>query len=197
MKRTLATRAASSLASSSRTRVTATAAAATAAAVPRSSQLSPSPTVPPRRTFFDLRKLAQAQTGSAGGSTGRQVERFPAPEGYSWPPPTSAPSSANAYHDHQTLPYTPRQLYNLVADVDSYEEFLPFCTTSRVIGDAPSGSGEATAGTRRVHAELGVGFKGLQEKYTSLVEMKDGQWVRVSHTMGVAPRLDHAKEYAD
>lgn len=32
----------------------------------------------------------------------------------------------------------------------------------------------------RLLAELGVGFKNLREQYTSLVEMRQGEWVKVS-----------------
>ncbi len=31
------------------------------------------------------------------------------------------------------LPYTPAQVYGLVADVERYPEFLPWCTTARIL----------------------------------------------------------------
>ncbi|CAO1616177.1 unnamed protein product [Sympodiomycopsis kandeliae] len=128
-----------------------------------------------RRTFFDLRSLANsASSSSTTSSSGKKLDRYPAPEGFSWPPSDpDIPSSCNTYHDYQTLPYTPCQLYEIVSDVDSYDEFLPFCTSARVLEDLDSHDD-----VKRKHAELGVGFKGFQEKYISLVELKDGQWVR-------------------
>ncbi|HTT08256.1 MAG TPA: type II toxin-antitoxin system RatA family toxin [Gammaproteobacteria bacterium] len=32
------------------------------------------------------------------------------------------------------VPYSPRDMYNLVADIESYPQFLPWCTTARVLG---------------------------------------------------------------
>ena len=34
--------------------------------------------------------------------------------------------------EKKLLPYTPQQLFDLVADVDRYQEFLPWCVASRV-----------------------------------------------------------------
>lgn len=67
-----------------------------------------------------------------------------------------------------------------MSDVDSYSEFLPFCTESKVTGSAPKEEEPNAGATKRVHAELGVGFKSFRERYTSLVEMKEGEWVAVS-----------------
>ncbi len=36
------------------------------------------------------------------------------------------------YHEQRILPYTPKQLYDIVAAVDRYHEFLPWCAGSRI-----------------------------------------------------------------
>ncbi len=36
------------------------------------------------------------------------------------------------YHEKRVLPYTPQQMFELVADVEKYHEFLPWCAGSRV-----------------------------------------------------------------
>ena len=59
----------------------------------------------------------------------------------------------------RTLPYTPEQMFDLVADVGRYAEFLPWVTAVRVRSNAP---GEMVA-------DLIVGFKGLRETFTSKV----------------------------
>ena len=34
--------------------------------------------------------------------------------------------------ERRVLPYTPRQLYDLVSDVGRYPEFLPWCVAARI-----------------------------------------------------------------
>jgi coenzyme Q-binding protein COQ10 len=57
------------------------------------------------------------------------------------------------------LPYTPEQLFDLVADVARYDEFLPWVVAVRV----RSSSDEETV------ADLVVGFNAFKERFTSRV----------------------------
>ena len=57
------------------------------------------------------------------------------------------------------LPYTPDQLFELVADVGSYEEFLPCVVAVRI----RSSSEEETV------ADLVVGFNAFKERFTSRI----------------------------
>lgn len=59
----------------------------------------------------------------------------------------------------ETLPYTPKQLFDLVADIESYPKFIPWCEGVRIK--------ERDGDT--VIAELIIHFKGVQGKYTSRV----------------------------
>ena len=59
----------------------------------------------------------------------------------------------------QTLPYSAQQLFDLVADVERYPEFLPWCRAARILARE---EGEFTA-------ELLVSFKHISESYTSRV----------------------------
>ena len=45
------------------------------------------------------------------------------------------------HSDSRTLPYTARQMFDLVADVGRYPEFLPWCAAARVrrVDPAPFG----------------------------------------------------------
>jgi coenzyme Q-binding protein COQ10 len=58
------------------------------------------------------------------------------------------------------LPYTPEQMFDLVADVGRYAEFLPWVSAMRV---------RSNSDTETV-ADMIVGFKGLRETFTSRVE---------------------------
>ena len=59
----------------------------------------------------------------------------------------------------RTLPYSAKQMFDLVADVARYPEFLPWVIATRVRSDS---------GTEMV-ADMLVGFKALREKFTSRV----------------------------
>lgn len=58
------------------------------------------------------------------------------------------------------LPWTPEQMYELVADVRRYAEFLPWVVATRVRADDE----------HEMVADMMVGFSGLREKFTSRVK---------------------------
>ncbi|CAE6422180.1 unnamed protein product [Rhizoctonia solani] len=90
---------------------------------------------------------------------------------------SSNDDSGTQFHTRKILPYTQRQLYNLVADVNSYHFFLPFCTNSRVLTSPPPG-GFNTDEPYEVQAELEVGFMGMKESYVSLVRCRPWEMVQ-------------------
>jgi coenzyme Q-binding protein COQ10 len=57
------------------------------------------------------------------------------------------------------LPYTPEQLFDLVADVEHYDEFLPWVVAVRV----------RSSSERETIADLVVGFNAFKERFTSRV----------------------------
>ena len=59
----------------------------------------------------------------------------------------------------RVLPYTPEQLFDLVADVGRYQEFLPWVAATRIREDSAT----------EMVADLVVGFKALKETFTSKV----------------------------
>ena len=72
------------------------------------------------------------------------------------------------------LPYTPEQMFDLVADVARYAEFLPWVTAIRVRSDS---------GTEMV-ADMIVGFKGLRETFTSKVRKERPTRIHVDYLDG-------------
>jgi len=65
------------------------------------------------------------------------------------------------HSEKKVLPYRPDQLFDLVADVARYPEFLPWCRAARIRkreGDV-------------IVADLVIGFKGITEKFTSRVTL--------------------------
>ena len=59
----------------------------------------------------------------------------------------------------RTLPYSAEQMFDLVADVARYPEFLPWVIATRVKSDSET----------EMVADMLVGFKALREKFTSKV----------------------------
>ncbi|KAF7433400.1 hypothetical protein PC9H_005350 [Pleurotus ostreatus] len=78
------------------------------------------------------------------------------------------------YHERKILPYNRRQLYEVVANVESYPLFVPFCTGSRILH---SSRGDRTKPTT-MDAELSVGFLVYQESYVSKVTCKPYEFVQ-------------------
>jgi coenzyme Q-binding protein COQ10 len=57
----------------------------------------------------------------------------------------------------RNLPYTPEQLFDLVADVGRYQEFIPWIAAVRIRSDSET----------EMVADLVVGFSALKETFTS------------------------------
>ena len=72
------------------------------------------------------------------------------------------------------LPYSPEQMFDLVADVARYGEFLPWVAAVRVRSDGDS----------EMVADLVVGFKALREKFTSRVEKQRPGRIHVDYVEG-------------
>jgi coenzyme Q-binding protein COQ10 len=64
------------------------------------------------------------------------------------------------HSEKRVLPFRPDQLYDLVIDVETYPEFLPWCVASRILTRT---EGELTA-------EVAIGFKGIRESFVSRVK---------------------------
>ncbi|WP_448664504.1 type II toxin-antitoxin system RatA family toxin [Sphingomonas sp. CJ20] len=72
------------------------------------------------------------------------------------------------------LPYTPEQMFDLVADVPRYAEFLPWVTAIRVRSNSET----------QMVADMIVGFKGLRETFTSRVEKQRPGHLHVDYVDG-------------
>lgn len=65
--------------------------------------------------------------------------------------------------EKRILPYQPRDLFDLVADVERYPQFLPWCLAARI----------RKREGKTVTADLVVGFKMVRERFTSRVILHD------------------------
>jgi coenzyme Q-binding protein COQ10 len=72
------------------------------------------------------------------------------------------------------LPYTPEQMFDLVADVGRYQQFLPWVSATRVRSDDGSA----------MIADLVVGFKAIKETFTSRVHKTRPSEIRIDYVEG-------------
>ena len=85
--------------------------------------------------------------------------------------PLSSPTPHPPIIPRVNLPvrYSREQIYRVVADVDHYADFVPFCTMAHIEADV---GGVKTC-------TLEVGFPPVKERYTSYVTSQQPYWVKV------------------
>jgi coenzyme Q-binding protein COQ10 len=69
------------------------------------------------------------------------------------------------HHEIKRLPYTARQMYDLVADVASYPKFLPWTAAARIRSRTGGPEGEV------LEADLVISFKVFRERFGSRVTL--------------------------
>lgn len=79
------------------------------------------------------------------------------------------------HSERKVVPFTPRQLFDLVADVPRYPEFLPWCTAARV---------RKKEGPNAEVDEIAIGFGPFHEKFVSRVVLTpdDPEGLRIETT---------------
>ncbi|MBM3506274.1 MAG: type II toxin-antitoxin system RatA family toxin [Alphaproteobacteria bacterium] len=92
------------------------------------------------------------------------------------------------HHHKETrvLPYTVAQMFDMVADIEKYPEFLPWCTGVRIVERK---DGELIAG-------LGIGYGPLTETYTSRVILERPRRIEVVGIKGPFRYLDNLWEFS-
>jgi coenzyme Q-binding protein COQ10 len=85
------------------------------------------------------------------------------------------------HSETRQLPYTPDQMFQLVADVGRYGEFLPWVTATRVRSNTDA----------EMVADMIVGFKGLRETFTSKVTKERPGHIRVDYLDGPLKHLNN------
>ena len=76
--------------------------------------------------------------------------------------------------EQRVLPYTPEQLFALVADIERYPEFLPWCIGARI----------RERSATLVVADRIIGFKVFRERFTSRVALDPPRNIDVTYAEG-------------
>lgn len=79
------------------------------------------------------------------------------------------------------LPYSAEQMFDLVADVKRYKEFLPWVIATRIRSDSDT----------EMLADMVVGFKAIREKFTSRVAKNRPNEIAVHYIDGPLSDLDN------
>lgn len=83
------------------------------------------------------------------------------------------------FQDSRVLPYSAKQMVDLVADVAHYPRFLPWCQGARIYRRRSDG----------FHADLIIGFKMFRETFSSRVTIEPEKKVFVDYVDGPLKRL--------
>jgi coenzyme Q-binding protein COQ10 len=79
------------------------------------------------------------------------------------------------HSERRVLPFTPQQLYDLVADIEKYPEFLPWCVATRVTERSDDS----------LVSEMVIGFKMFRERFVSRVKFdRKNHRIDVSYAEG-------------
>lgn len=84
-------------------------------------------------------------------------------------------------HQVKVLPYSQKALFDIVADVRSYPDFLPWCQQAIIHSETPT----------EISADLVIGYGPLSERYTSLVKLTPNTRVDVDYQTGPFKYLDN------
>lgn len=75
-----------------------------------------------------------------------------------------------AHSERRRVPYSPEQMFDLVADVAAYQEFIPWIKSARIRKRTETGPG-----LEQFEADMVVSFTVFRESYTSLVKTSRGE----------------------
>jgi coenzyme Q-binding protein COQ10 len=76
--------------------------------------------------------------------------------------------------EKRVLPFTPDQLFDVVADIEKYPEFLPWCIATRI----------RRREGKVIHADMVIGFKMFRERFTTKDVLDPPRRIDVSYHDG-------------
>jgi coenzyme Q-binding protein COQ10 len=88
--------------------------------------------------------------------------------------------------EQKNLPYTPEQMFDLVADVSKYAEFAPWCIASRI---------NRRESDTVFYADLIVGYKIFRERFTSRVILDRPNRIHIEYMKGPLKNLKNNWEF--
>jgi coenzyme Q-binding protein COQ10 len=90
------------------------------------------------------------------------------------------------FTEDRIFPYSAKQMFDLVADVKEYPDFLPWCIGARIYDVKPDD----------FYADLLIGFMAFRERFTSHVILSDGK-IEIDYVKGPLSYLHNLWEFED
>lgn len=95
-----------------------------------------------------------------------------------------------SFRTTRRVTHTPQEMFDLVADVERYPEFLPLCTGLRVLRRHREGDLETLV------AEMSVGYRAISERFTTKVALdRRALDIHVSYIDGPFRYLENRWEF--
>ena len=88
--------------------------------------------------------------------------------------------------EQKHLPYTPEQMFDLVADVARYQEFAPWCIASRI---------NKRESESVFYADLVVGYKMFRERFSSKVILDRPHEISIEYLRGPLKNLKNRWQF--
>ena len=76
-----------------------------------------------------------------------------------------------SHSETKFLPYGAKEMFDLVADISSYPEFLPWCAAARIREEVQKGQ------VQQIEADLVISFKVFREKFGSRVLLNTSKYI--------------------
>ena len=89
-----------------------------------------------------------------------------------------------SHFEKKVLPYSQRQIFDMVADVAAYPDFLPWCIATRI----------QSVDDNQLVADMVIGFKMFREQFTSRVELSKPDSIKVIYEKGPFKAPDYDKD---
>ena len=78
------------------------------------------------------------------------------------------------HSEKKHVPHTPMQMFQLVADIEKYSEFLPWCVSTRI----------SSREGNELLADMVIGYKMFRERFTSRVTLTEPERIDVAYSHG-------------
>ncbi|HUO55390.1 MAG TPA: type II toxin-antitoxin system RatA family toxin [Rhodoblastus sp.] len=98
-----------------------------------------------------------------------------------------------SFRTSHVVNHTPQQMFDLVADVEAYPQFVPLCQALRVRRRTAGADGAEVA-----LAEMEVGYKAIRERFTSRVTLnRAARRIDVEYVDGPFSHLENIWRFVD
>jgi len=93
----------------------------------------------------------------------------------------------NSHFETRIVPYSAKQLFDMVLDIEEYPEFLPWCMGARINKVLKN----------NLEADVIIGYRFFREEFSSRVFFKESKKIEVEYLKGPMRHLQNKWEFKD